>query len=65
MKVGGRKVGERREERAKGESCGGAWESNWTLDNTFTESFTSSASPEGESLVCSPHQRTKAALTQT
>lgn len=27
---------------------GGAWECNWTLDNTFLESFTSSASPEGE-----------------
>lgn len=47
MKVRVRKLGERRESQ-EGEGCEGAWECNWTLDNTFLESSTSFASPEGE-----------------
>lgn len=46
--MGGRKVGRGERDRGEGEGGGGSWECNWTLDNTFLESFTSSASPEGE-----------------
>lgn len=63
MKVRVRKLGERRESQ-EGEGCEGAWECNWTLDNTFLESSTSFASPE-DGLACSPHQCRKAALSQT
>lgn len=43
-------MGERsqRETEQRGRDVGVVWECNWTLDNTFLESFTSSASPVGE-----------------
>ncbi len=49
--MGGKKVGRGERDRGEGKGCRGgrgAWECNWTLDNTFLDSFTSSASPEGE-----------------
>lgn len=46
--MGRRKVGRAQRDKSGGGGMWEAWECNWTLDNTFLESFTSSTSPEGK-----------------